>query len=222
MSKNKIANIIAAILIPAANAANVLPTPGSSAGYLYFPPASAGAGGTGNPTVTGCYVGMALPVDALANPLPCAPGDPISASSTDSTIVGKYAGIETVSGKHFIAALADSADQAWCSTSLSPAIFGNSDTDGAANTTGIITSCGAGNAAAKICRQIGGDWHLPAFNQMVALRNNRAAIGGFGSNYWTSTVGPGSGSQSYNISTGGGVANEPRSSVLKVRCIRYF
>lgn len=214
--------VFAAFTAAVVGAANVLPTPGSSAGYLYFPAAPSGAGGTGNPTVTGCYVGMALPVDALANPLPCAPGDPISASSTDSTIVGKYAGIETVSGKHLIAASADSADQAWCSTSLSPAIFGNSDTDGAANTTGIIKSCGAGYAAAKICRQIGGDWHLPARKEIIVLRNNRAAIGGFGSNYWTSTVGPGSGSESYNISTGGGVANEPRSSVLKVRCIRYF
>ena len=74
-----------------------------------------------------------------------------------------------------------------------------SDTDGATNTTAIVTTLGAGTTyAAGLCQAYattvvtGGynTWFLPAKNQLACLYTNRAAIGNFTVTnpfYWNST-----------------------------------
>ncbi len=222
MSKNKIANIIAAILIPAANAANVLPTPGSSAGYLYFPAASSGAsgtGGSGGATVTGCYVGMTIPADVSTTPMPCVPGDPVYASGTDNTVIGKYAGLSPNTMKHLIAATADSAQNVWCSKTVNTV---TNFLDGASNTTNMVNDCPG--SAARSCRALGLDWFLPAYYDLQHLYANRTVIGGFSNlEYWSSSASDTYGAWRLLFSNGVWVTmGMTKLSSNYVRCARYF
>lgn len=114
-------------------------------------------------------------------------------------------------------------------------------TDGAANTTLIVATLGAGGAAATLCSayevdssgntpcQPGNtcfnDWFLPARTQLGLVSDNRVAIGGFAdSYYWSSTESPLNAaldavSFSFNL---GLFTNLPKSAPVYVRCFRTF
>lgn len=68
-----------------------------------------------------------------------------------------------------------------------------SATNGAGNTTAIITAQGnTGTYAAKLCRDYRGggfnDWFLPSKDQLSTLYSKKVLVGGFTANiYWTST-----------------------------------
>lgn len=227
MIKNKIASFVAGISILAAiaaNAANVLPTPGSSAGYLYFPAASSGAsgtGGSGGATVTGCYVGMTLPADVSTTPMPCVPGDPVYASGTNNTEIGKYAGYDNVTMKHLIVAATDSAKNEWCDYDGSNKL-GTNNFDGASNTTKMAAACAS--TAAKVCLGLGEKWFLPSYYELATIYTNRAVIGGFAPEYyWASTENPSSNYGAWALNFSNGAGNyQSQSLKYAIRCIRSF
>ncbi len=118
-----------------------------------------------------------------------------------------------------------------------------SDTDGAANTTTIVTVLGAGTYAAQICNdfevdsqgntpcQAGNacynDWFLPAKNQLFCLFLNRFAIGGFnvsGAGYWSSTessASPANQAWIEDFLAGVQLTNSKLNGV-RIRCTRSF
>lgn len=188
MIKNGICAVVAGIGILAAttaSAANVLPTPGSSAGYLYFPAAPAGAGGGSTPPVADCYVGM----DITAATSKCTIGGDVALSSADSTTIGRYAGLS--GGNPIIADLADiSSSYPYGCTGTN--IGATSLSSGTFNTEKIhANSCSFGAKAASLCynKPPVGEWYLPAKEELQTLYNRRASLGGFSSNssYWSST-----------------------------------
>lgn len=73
----------------------------------------------------------------------------------------------------------------------------SSPINGTANTATLFTADASSNAgqqnhvAARHCGNLseGGhnDWYLPSINELEVLAVNRAVIGGFGDNYWSST-----------------------------------
>jgi hypothetical protein len=115
--------------------------------------------------------------------LPCVPGDNVKASSTDSTVIGKYAGQDLSSGLDIVARSTDELGGAPypfaqnSTGSSASSWYGNSLSDGNSNTTRI--AAGSSGTAAQLCRNIGPDWFLPAKTQLDVLILNRAAIGGF-------------------------------------------
>ena len=145
----------------------------------------------------------------------------ITTSLGDATLTNGYTYIVTAVGESssggaiaclggglndFVAAFADnSSGTTW--GAFGTATGAQSFTDGAANTTTIVTVLGANGGTpypAQICSdyeidsqgnspcQIGNacynDWFSPAVDQLNCLYNNQVAIGGFvGTGYWTST-----------------------------------
>jgi hypothetical protein len=115
-----------------------------------------------------------------------------------------------------------------------------SDTDGAANTTTIVSTLGAGtNYAAGICDAyeldsqgntpcVAGnacynDWFLPAKDQLNCFYTNKDAIGNFDNNgYWSSTEDPPDGAWYQEFF--GGIQNTVLKSnpSTRVRCAREF
>ena len=71
-------------------AANVLPTPGSSAGYLYFPATSSVEGAASSQKK--CHVGM----NSSEVSSGCSIGGDVTASSTDNTVIGLYTGQDAI------------------------------------------------------------------------------------------------------------------------------
>lgn len=80
----------------------------------------------------------------------------------------------------------------WANT-LTPVLIGaSSDSDGKANTDKIISTYGAGNYAAQLCRNYrsGGftDWYLPSLAQLRLLAAQKKFVGGLDNYYyWSST-----------------------------------
>jgi hypothetical protein len=107
-----------------------------------------------------------------------------------------------------------------------------SDTDGAGNTSAIVTTLGSGTYAAQLCDDLeiaGGytsDWFLPAKDQLNTLYTKRGDIGGFNlfSVYWSSTEStssPDLGAWAQDFFNG--AANSySKSSTSYVRCVRAF
>ncbi len=110
-----------------------------------------------------------------------------------------------------------------------------STTDGATNTTTIVTALGSGSSyAARTCSTYsaaGGftsGWFLPAGNnaastgQLNCLYTNRATIGGFAStNYWSSTEATAGSARVQSFNNGiQSVSNKVNS--VRVRCSRAF
>lgn len=226
VKKNRsIVLFISALTAFSVYAAQVLPTPGSTAGYLYFPAASSGTsgtGGSGGATVTGCYVGMSFPADTSLTPIPCEVGENVYSSENDNTPIGKYGGKELTTGKHFIVANDNSGMHPICSTGMS-FISAHSETDGASNTNAIISFCSTGYSAAKICRQIGADWYLPAYRQLSVISANRLTLGVvFDTGYWSSTID--SGGRMLQIGHSNPISNPTAlaKTSYNVRCIRDF
>jgi hypothetical protein len=106
------------------------------------------------------------------------------------------------SGQHgLIAATVDqSTSMTWAPGNLFTTATGaSSTTDGAANTTKIISVYGnSGSYASKLCRDYRGggftDWFLPSSSQLQALSSYQDVVGGFPAhsfasafNYWSST-----------------------------------
>jgi uncharacterized protein (TIGR02145 family)/uncharacterized repeat protein (TIGR02543 family) len=62
---------------------------------------------------------------------------------------------------------------------------------GAANTAAIVAGCSLAGIAARICNDLElngySDWYLPSKDELNKLYINRAAIGGFASNFYTSS-----------------------------------
>jgi hypothetical protein len=105
-------------------------------------------------------------------------------------------------GQHgLVAALTDQGTRIpWAPGNLyTTATTATSSSDGAANTTKIISKYGnSGSYAAKLCRDYKGggftDWYLPASNQLDYMKTQQDLIGGFPSPvfltnyfYWSST-----------------------------------
>ncbi len=104
-----------------------------------------------------------------------------------------------------------------------------STTDGARNTTTIVTSIGAGTTyAAGLCSAYattGGyttGWFLPALDQLNCLYANKATIGGFaGAPYWSSTENDANGAWLQGFSDGTRLSVN-KLNTYAVRCARGF
>jgi IPT/TIG domain len=154
-------------------------------------------------------------------------------------------------GNNLIAATADNSTAiAWGGFGTAIGAGAQSDTDGASNTTAIVTALGSNGGtpyAAQLCNdfevdsqgntpcQAGNtcyvDWFLPAGNnltpagQLNCLFTNRAAIGGFAFvGYWSSTEfsGDPTGSAWVQSFFAGGQVDGIKSLSLRVRCVRAF
>ena len=117
----------------------------------------------------------------------------------------------------------------------------SSNTDGAANTATIVATLGAGSYAANFCAeyevdsagnspcQVGNacynDWSLPARNELDALYQQSAAVGGFAAGfYWSSTessVAPATNAWLESFASGTQVMAN-KNLTERVRCVRHF
>jgi hypothetical protein len=102
---------------------------------------------------------------------------------------------------------------------------------GASNTNAIVNNCASTNTAARRCSDLvlngRNDWYLPSRSDILVLYQNLYVnlnnIGGFQSgDYWQSTEADASGAWFLNFFTGENNGVELKSSVRKVRCVRYF
>lgn len=182
----------------------------------------------------------------------------INTPAGGATLVNGYTYIPTVVGQissggtiaclggglqNLIAAVADNnAGIEWGGNGITT--NGQSDGNGAANTTtiiGVLGNNGGNPYAAQVCGdyeidsqgntpcQAGNtcynDWFLPAKDQLNCLFNNQATIGGFSpSFYWTSTeFSPNPGNfawyQDFDLGSQIGIL---KSFINRVRCVRVF
>ena len=103
-----------------------------------------------------------------------------------------------------------------------------SQTDGAANTSYILSNCAERPIAASVCADYGdGNWYLPALNQLSTLYSNRSGINSVAdsdfdlANYWSSTEI--SSSFTYRVYfSSGGTGYIAKTSSRYVRCVRTF
>jgi hypothetical protein len=98
--------------------------------------------------------------------------------------------------------------------------------DGAANTSLIINSQGAGSYAAQICADLteGGysDWFLPTVVEMDKFYENRVLIGNFAEeDYWTSYESGKDFAAKKNFADGSGLGSV-KGNLHRVRAARYF
>lgn len=96
--------------------------------------------------------------------------------------------------------------------------------NGAANTDSIVKYQGAGAYAAYLCDTLSAfghnDWYLPARDELNAMYQNKAIIGGFSSgSYWSSTEGDGSYAW-YQAFTNGAQGHNLKYGTNRVRCVR--
>jgi PKD repeat protein len=100
----------------------------------------------------------------------------------------------------------------------------DSDTDGEANTSAIVSQLGSDGHAAYLCDTLSAygynDWYLPAKSELNALYQNKDAIGGFSFvHYWSSTeYGAGSAWSQYFGS--GDQLYRHKDYGNRVRCVR--
>jgi len=100
----------------------------------------------------------------------------------------------------------------------------DSDTDGEANTSAIVSQLGSDGHAAYLCDTLTAygysDWYLPAKEELNALYQNKDAIGGFSSNsYWSSTEYNAYNARYLYFYTGAQGFNDV-SNNYRVRCVR--
>jgi len=103
-----------------------------------------------------------------------------------------------------------------------------SDTDGAYNTSTILSNCAERPIAASVCADYGdGNWYLPAINQLETLYNNLSGINNvadenFASTiYWSSTENYSY--YAYYVNFYGGSTNfTSKANRKSVRCVRTF
>ncbi len=94
------------------------------------------------------------------------------------------------------------------------------------NTIDIIAGCGSAGIAARLCGDLSlngySDWYLPSLNELNKLYLNKAAIGGFASDfYWSSTESIASDANNQNF-TNGSQWTSIKQSTYRVRAIRSF
>jgi PKD repeat protein len=100
----------------------------------------------------------------------------------------------------------------------------DSDTDGEANTSAIVSQLGSDGHAAYLCDTLSAygynDWYLPAKSELNALYQNKDDIGGFSSDgYWSSTEHFADYAWSQNFYSGG-QGTPYKYSNRRVRCVR--
>uniref|UniRef100_UPI0025D05E7B Lcl domain-containing protein n=1 Tax=Methanohalobium sp. TaxID=2837493 RepID=UPI0025D05E7B len=103
----------------------------------------------------------------------------------------------------------------------------DSDTDGAANTSAIVSQLGSDGHAAYVCDTLTAygysDWYLPAKHELNAMYQNKASIGGFISldYYWSSTEVDAYDAWSQYFNDGNQVYyGKDNYDVSRVRCVR--
>jgi hypothetical protein len=98
---------------------------------------------------------------------------------------------------------------------------------GKINSNLIYTSYGAGTYAASLCLPIVNgvynDWVLPSQNDLLAMYPNQAAIGGFDNTapYWCSSENSNTIAAVISYANGG-IFSAGKSSLFKIRPVRYF
>ena len=131
-------------------------------------------------------------------------------------------------GMHgLIAALSQNSEIQWGNGSF--VVTGAAATGigtGKSNTDKIVAALGAGNYAAKICKDLTlngyNDWYLPSKDELNILYKNKDKIGGFTNDlYWSSSElnNDGAWTQSFGIGT---QYNTNRNYKCKVRAVRSF
>ncbi len=97
---------------------------------------------------------------------------------------------------------------------------------GRANTTAIINSQGAGSYAAQICDDLilngYDDWYLPSIDELNKLYLNRAAVGGFANDSYSSSSESNFDSMRILFFGNGGLFFSNKNSTLPFRAIRAF
>jgi hypothetical protein len=99
-----------------------------------------------------------------------------------------------------------------------------SATDGRANTDSIVKYQGEGAYAAYLCDTLNAygydDWYLPAKDELNALYDNRASIGGFSSNYYWSSTESSSNYACIQYFDNGNQATNFKIVNYRIRCVR--
>lgn len=127
-----------------------------------------------------------------------------------------YAGI--FAGSRLYTTPANQGSSCWgdCSTAWFSA-NASSSSNGKTNTDNMAA---AGIAPAIACRGLGSKWYMPAFDEMNVLYANKAAIGGFTTEwYWTSTEIPTDGARILSFADGG-TTKVQKNNALNYRCVR--
>jgi len=200
----------------------------------------------GRPTTLGTYSFTVAATDAIFNT--GSQGYSLTVITTGSSYQGGTVACLTSEGgnANLIAATNDnSAVLQWggLGTSIPAA---ESDDDGAANTTAIVSALGEGtDYAAGLCANYEIDssghspclegytcyneWFLPAKNQLNCLYTNQTAVGGFflDTPYWSSTEDSSNSSNSLVFAwdqyfSGGGQFVDGKDQVTHFRCVRGF
>ena len=229
---------IALSLVPAPTIANAGASVANASGTITLsanvPAAGAGAWtiatGTGgtlsnaglpNSTFTGLPGSTYALVWTISNP-PCSP-------SSDTVLIVYVAGpvlpsIPCLGNTLFVHPIDNAGQTAWgCVGVVAGA---SSDVDGALNTSTIAVACSAPTAAG-ICENLVAsgfsDWYLPAYNELLCLRDNSVTIGGFSAgSYWSSTEGTGiftANARARTFPTGvSGFTS--KTSQNRIRCVR--
>lgn len=103
-------------------------------------------------------------------------------------------------------------------------ITATSSSDGQANTLEVVTELGEGDYAAYTCDNLETfgflDWYLPSIDELDAMYQNKAEIGGMDSGlFWSSTEAGASIAKEINFSNGSQI-NDGKTMTRKVRCVR--
>jgi hypothetical protein len=177
-----------------------------------------------------CYIGMAT----ADIPTKCAVGKPVWNSQGRFVPVGVYAGMHPTTFKHLITTPQDAKSSTFgCyGTLIGPSA--QSLDDGESNTNAIIAASCTDTSlrAAQVCRDLGRQWYLPAYRELIwVLRPNKLTIGGFSwSNsssaydYWaTEQDSTWASGVSLEGESGGAMVQDVHKNATKlIRCVRGF
>jgi hypothetical protein len=143
--------------------------------------------------------------------------------------------------QNLIAATSDNGIPDWGGHGTAIGAGGQSDTDGAGNTSSIVAGLGAGTYATRRCNDYEvdsqgntpceagntcyNDWFLPARDQLNCLYTNQVSIGGFSpAPYWSSTESTDSPAFQARIQLfdTGTQTSANKNTSLRIRCVRAF
>jgi len=127
-------------------------------------------------------------------------------------------------GTLYVCATDNSDGIQWNNNSVNITTGATSSGDGNTNTATIAEKLGEGNYAAHVCDTLTAfgktDWYLPSKDELNALYQNKAVIGGFSSSYYWSSTENGSSFASVEGFNKGNQANGDKSNYYRVRCVR--
>ncbi|MBP6680061.1 MAG: DUF1566 domain-containing protein [Saprospiraceae bacterium] len=96
---------------------------------------------------------------------------------------------------------------------------------GPQNTTDIVSGCGEGGTAARLCYELAlngfNDWYLPSKDELNILYTNRLIIGGFNDGYWSSSESSSTTAWFRDFTTGAQAA-QSKNFFYTVRAVRTF